>query len=714
MEIHILLAGEQLGPFSETQVRQYLDEGLVAPSDLATYGGLETWQSIDQILAHFRESAAVAGTISADSFPPGHPSDENPTPESTPSLTMHRDTPETLESAPSSSPTENLPPLTATQKTRRKPGKIVIQPILPLEVTAPLRKKPRTGKTALTLEPLRPTTSLPPITGPLPREKKTTGKTLIRQVQMSLRDLSDPPEPSRAALPPPAPPEAPVASSPPVPSRLPPPLLEIAAETRARKTPLASRPPVMLYASAGIALLVVCLILATLYLTSAPREEPPAASPPPTAPASPAPSPAQAENQSRDAAPKTAADYRAAGLALQAKGDIAGAVQDYSQALILDPKDIEAFYHRALAHQAAGDSAGALADYTQVLSLDPKRANAYGNRGFVKQGQGDYDGALADYNQALLLDPKIPGAYYNEGLIEVQKGNLDSAISAYDHALDLDPKMAVAYYNRGVAKNTEGNLDGAIADYTRAITLNPGIARAYCDRGFARQSKGDPVGALADYAQALALNPNMADVYYNRALIKMQKGDLDGAIADENQSIELDPKNGLAYDSRGLGRFGKNDFKGASSDLGKFCELLPRDGGTDTARLYLWLSAAEENSKDDADRQLSTSLQNDWNSPPEDLISKIAAFLLGHISENELIANAASPDPAREPPQYCKVWYFAGMKRLLAGDKPTAVAYFQKCVDTAQKDACEYTFAQAELQALGPTGRVATQPQTGP
>jgi lipoprotein NlpI len=316
---------------------------------------------------------------------------------------------------------------------------------------------------------------------------------------------------------------------------------------------------------------------------------------------------------------------------------------------------------------------------------------------------GDLDGALADYHQAVVLNPKSAVSYYNVGLIKVKQGDLDGAITAYNYALDLDPKMAIAYYNRGNAKNTEGNLDGAVADYTQALVLDPKIALAYCNRGFARQTKGDIDGALADYAAALELNPKMEIVYYNRGLIRVQLGDLSGAIDDSSSAIDLNAKDGPAYCNRGLARMGKGNLDGALADLRKFCELSPRDAGTDSARLYLWLIATQLNPKGTADQDLAAALQNDWNSPPEEFSSKIAAFLLGHIHENDLIANAASPDPSREPAQYCKAWYFAGMKRLLAGDKKTAISYFQKSVATNQKDYCEDIFSRAELTALGQT-----------
>ena len=43
------------------------------------------------------------------------------------------------------------------------------------------------------------------------------------------------------------------------------------------------------------------------------------------------------------------------------------------------------------------------------------------------------------------------------------------------------------------------------------------------------------------------------------------------------------------------------------------------------------------------------------------------------------------------------------MKRLLMGDKATAIAYFHKCLATGQTDFFQYILARAELQALEPT-----------
>jgi lipoprotein NlpI len=82
-------------------------------------------------------------------------------------------------------------------------------------------------------------------------------------------------------------------------------------------------------------------------------------------------------------------------------------------------------------------------------------------------------------------------------------------------------------------------------------------------------------------------------------------------------------------------------------------------------------------------------------------VSKVAGHLLGKVPEADLFAAAKSPDPHKERCRLCEAWFYAGMKRLLGGDKAAAAADFQKCLATGEKTFSEYRFAAAELKALG-------------
>ena len=72
--------------------------------------------------------------------------------------------------------------------------------------------------------------------------------------------------------------------------------------------------------------------------------------------------------------PKTAEDYNNRGLERQAKGDIAGAIEDYTTAITHAgrPEHLTVFYfNRANARVAKEDWDGAIADYAKSIEFAP-------------------------------------------------------------------------------------------------------------------------------------------------------------------------------------------------------------------------------------------------------------------------------------------------------------------------------------------------------
>jgi hypothetical protein len=49
MEIFIQRDGKQFGPYTAEEVRDYLSQGSLLPSDLAKQGDLETWVALHQL-----------------------------------------------------------------------------------------------------------------------------------------------------------------------------------------------------------------------------------------------------------------------------------------------------------------------------------------------------------------------------------------------------------------------------------------------------------------------------------------------------------------------------------------------------------------------------------------------------------------------------------------------------------------------------------------
>ena len=102
---------------------------------------------------------------------------------------------------------------------------------------------------------------------------------------------------------------------------------------------------------------------------------------------------------------QNAGTYNDRGIAKRKKGDLDGAIADFTKAIELKPNYAEAYANRGNAKQAKGDLDGAIADSTNAIELKPDDAEAYTNRGNAKRAKGDLDGAIADSTKTIELKP---------------------------------------------------------------------------------------------------------------------------------------------------------------------------------------------------------------------------------------------------------------------------------------------------------------------
>lgn len=278
--------------------------------------------------------------------------------------------------------------------------------------------------------------------------------------------------------------------------------------------------------------------------------------------------------------------YMNRGLARQAKGDLDGAIEDFGRAIAINPKLDAAYLNRANARQTRGDSAGAFRDYDKAIEVNPKLYEAYTGRGVARHSQGDLDGAIQDHTKALELNPRYADALVNRGIAWKDRRDPDRAIEDFNRALEIHPRHARALTNRANARLAKGDLDGAIDDHSKALEINPRLVEAYYNRGNARRDKGDADGAIQDYTRALEINPRFLEAYINRGNARQEKGDLKGAIEDYSRAIDVDASHAAAYTNRGMIRGAlaqkeperaKEHFAAAVKDFETALQISPKD-----------------------------------------------------------------------------------------------------------------------------------------
>jgi lipoprotein NlpI len=169
-----------------------------------------------------------------------------------------------------------------------------------------------------------------------------------------------------------------------------------------------------------------------------------------------------------------------------------------------------AFYNRGNAYEAKAQYDRAIEDFDQAIRLDPRYAPAFYNRGNAYQANAEYDRAIEDYDQAIRLNPKYTFAFYNRGNAYAAKAQYDHAIEDYDQAIRLDPKYAFAFITRGNAYKAKAQYDRAIEDFDQAIGLDPKLALAFVSRGIAYFNTGRFAIAAGDFEHSLYINAAQA------------------------------------------------------------------------------------------------------------------------------------------------------------------------------------------------------------
>ncbi len=225
----------------------------------------------------------------------------------------------------------------------------------------------------------------------------------------------------------------------------------------------------------------------------------------------------------QESRPTPAAVQYRYGLALEARGNLEGALAAFTAAIRIDPHLVEAYADRGKALLVKGELSRAMMDFDRAVQMRPRCAESYNNRGIARIRVGDIQGAMADFNRAVELKPNLAEAHANRGNMRLRAGDPAGALEDLNKAIGLcgkfqadartivmsNSRLANAYMNRGVALCAQKRIDEAIADYDRAIALDPELPEAHYNRGMALSSQGDQEGARASLAKAKALQEKL-------------------------------------------------------------------------------------------------------------------------------------------------------------------------------------------------------------
>jgi len=218
------------------------------------------------------------------------------------------------------------------------------------------------------------------------------------------------------------------------------------------------------------------------------------------------------------------------GEELQEKGELAHARQAFDRALELATAPrmrMRAFMGRADVRDDQDDFDGAVEDYSEAIKLEPDDPFLYYLRGIVQQAREDWPAARADFDAAIARDATCPEFFEVRGMVRFNLQDWQGARADFSKAIADNPEVEPRFFRfRGEAAALAGDFDGAIQDFSRAIEGDGADARALMQRAKAEEARGDLQAALADVEQVMVLMPGncMLEEHRDRLLGLTKKG----------------------------------------------------------------------------------------------------------------------------------------------------------------------------------------------
>ena len=135
------------------------------------------------------------------------------------------------------------------------------------------------------------------------------------------------------------------------------------------------------------------------------------------------------------------------------------------------PKTARDFYVRGTLRTQKKEYRLAIEDYTKAIELNPKFVDAYLKRCEMRYKMGDNQGVLDDCYQVFNINPNVAKAHYYQGRARYSLGYTQPAIKSYDTAIANDSDYPQAYYYRGIAYKEMLATTAAIKDLSKAAEL---------------------------------------------------------------------------------------------------------------------------------------------------------------------------------------------------------------------------------------------------
>ena len=377
--------------------------------------------------------------------------------------------------------------------------------------------------------------------------------------------------------------------------------------------------------------------------------------------------------------------------------------------VIKRPECVPLIHQYATAMEAAGNIEGALEGYSRVIAMDSLNVSAYADLGLLYGSTGRTGDGVKVLRRLLEIAPDYSWAWGELASLQFDLGRKDLADSFFTRAVELDPSDSWALYRLGTLKSSS-SPEEAVDLLERAVDLAPDYVDAWQELVFVYETLDDMPSAAAALEKCLDLAPE-AWLYGELGYVNEAMGLMDEAAMAFEQSLSLDSQYVYGWQRRGEAFVTAGDSLSACAWLRealahletedswitvRLGELMAARGIPDSAAVYfsraVELDPSDHSAWLDLVRSISSSGRNESALSLMDSIPPGAGDTLSFSAERVIIleetgrsreAGALSEELLQRWPDG---WIRAGWSALESGFTGRALVFAEKALVEPPED----------------------------
>jgi tetratricopeptide (TPR) repeat protein len=198
-------------------------------------------------------------------------------------------------------------------------------------------------------------------------------------------------------------------------------------------------------------------------------------------------------------------------------------------------------------HEAKDETAAAVALLRQAILADPKRVDAYLQFAIVSYDHASPKVGVDILNAGLTQLPKEPRLYLVRGVLLTQLGEFSEAANDFQAANELDPQLHFLRAAEGIVLSQQHDPRKALASFRAAVKAHPEEAYGHYLLAEALQGESKPEGTpefnemVREAGRALALEPNMVAAHDLLGAVYVELGQTQKAVEHSRAALAIDP-----------------------------------------------------------------------------------------------------------------------------------------------------------------------------